>query len=56
MIAALVAALTCAATPIHFEPLPQSGSLSGIPWVQGTPHRRGIFGVLYGYDAELVAS
>jgi len=53
MIAALLAALACAATPIHYEPLPQSGSLSGIPWVQGSPVRHGIFGILFGYDAEL---
>jgi hypothetical protein len=53
MIAALVAALTCAATPIHYEPLAHSGSLRAIPWVQGTPRRRGVFGMLFGYDAEL---
>src|SRR5262249_24517449 len=53
MIAPLLAPLTCAATAIHYEPLPQSGSLRGIPWVQGTPLRRGFFGVLFAYDAEL---
>jgi hypothetical protein len=53
MITALVAALTCAATPIHYEPLAHSGSLRGIPWVQGTPRRRGVFGMFFGYDAEL---
>jgi hypothetical protein len=53
MIAPLLVALTCAATPIHYEPLPQSGSLSSIPWVQGVPLRHGIFGVLFGYDTEL---
>jgi len=56
MIAALPAAISCAATPIHFEALPQGGSLSGLPWVQGVPHRRGIFGMLFGYDGELGTS
>jgi hypothetical protein len=55
MIAALLAALACPATPIHYEPLARSGSLSGIPWVQGTPLRHGFFGVLYAYDQELGA-
>jgi hypothetical protein len=53
MIAALLASLTCAATPIHYETLPRSGSLNGIPWVQGSPLRRGFFGLLYAYDKEL---
>jgi hypothetical protein len=53
MIAALVAALACAPTPIHYEPLARSGALRGMPWVQGTPRRRGVFGVLFGYHAEL---
>jgi hypothetical protein len=53
MIAALFAALACAATPLHGEPLPWSGSLSSLPWVQGSPARRGIFGMVFGLDREL---
>jgi hypothetical protein len=53
ILAALLAAAACAATPVHGEPLPQSGSLSMLRWVQATPRRAGIVGVLFAYDARL---
>jgi hypothetical protein len=46
-------ASSCPATPVHGEPLPRSGSLSSLRWVQATPHRAGIVGVLFGYDPAL---
>jgi hypothetical protein len=53
MIAALLAAAVCAASPVHGEPLPQSGSLAGLRWVQATPQRAGIVGMLFAYDPML---
>jgi hypothetical protein len=53
VIAALLAAAVCAATPVHGEPLPQSGSLSSLHWVQATPRRAGIVGMLFAYDPSL---
>jgi hypothetical protein len=47
ILATLLAAVTCAATPVHGEPLPQSGSLSSLRWVQATPHRAGVVGMLF---------
>ena len=52
--AAVAAALACPATPVHGEPLPQSGTLSSLKWVQATPRRAGIVGILFGYDGRLV--
>jgi len=52
MLAALVAAAVCAATPEHGEPLPQSGALSSVKWVQATPHRAGIVGLLAAFDEK----
>jgi len=54
VIAALLAT-ACLATAVHGEPLPQSGMLSGLRWVQASPHRAGIVGLLWGYDARLEA-
>jgi hypothetical protein len=51
--AASLAAAPCAATPVHREPLPASGSLSSLPWVQAEPHRAGIVGMLFGWDDRL---
>src|SRR5205814_5351555 len=45
--AAILASALCAATPVHGEPLQQSGSLSSLRWVQATPHRAGIVGLLF---------
>jgi hypothetical protein len=46
--AAVLASALCAATPVHGEPFPQSGnSLSALRWVQATPHRAGIVGMLF---------
>jgi hypothetical protein len=58
MIAPLLAALalgaSCAATPVHGEPLPHSGSLlAQLPWVQATPSHAGIVGMLFAYDPAL---
>jgi hypothetical protein len=53
MLAALFASLVCAATPVHGEPLPQSGSLSQLKWVQATPHRAGLVGMLWAFDADI---
>jgi hypothetical protein len=58
MIGALVAAAalangSCAATPVHRTPLPRAGGLSTLPWVQGSPVSRGIFGLVFAYDARL---
>ncbi len=53
MLAALLASLACAATPVHGEPLPKSGSLSPLKWVQATPHKAGIVGMLFAYDASI---
>jgi hypothetical protein len=53
MLAALIASVACAATPVHGEPLPQSGALSQLKWVQATPHRAGIVGMLFAYDARI---
>jgi hypothetical protein len=58
MIAALLAAASlatpaCAATPVHRGPLPQSGSLSALRWVQAEPHRAGIVGMLFAWDDRL---
>jgi len=52
-LAAAALAGSCPATPVHGEPLPQSGMLSGLRWVQATPHRAGIVGMLFGYDPRL---
>jgi len=52
-LAALVASVACAATPVHGESLPQSGSLAGVKWVQATPHKAGIVGMLFAYDAKI---
>jgi hypothetical protein len=52
-LAALIASVACAATPVHGEALPQSGSLSGTKWVQASPHRSGIVGMLFAYDAKI---
>jgi hypothetical protein len=53
-LAAVALAGSCAATPVHGEPLPQSGSLlAQLPWVQATPSRAGIVGMLFGYDPKL---
>ena len=49
----LLASLVCAATPVHGEPLPKSGSLSQLKWVQATPHRAGIVGMLWAFDADI---
>ena len=46
--AAILASAICAATPVHGEPLPQTtNSLSALRWVQATPHRAGIIGLLF---------
>jgi hypothetical protein len=48
MIAALVAALTCAATPVHTEPMPTStGVLAKLPWVAAAPARAGVTGFVW---------
>jgi hypothetical protein len=52
VIATLFAA-ACLATAVHGEPLPSSGALSALRWVQATPHRAGIVGMIFGYDAAL---
>jgi hypothetical protein len=52
-LAALLASVACAATPVHGEPLPKSGSLSQLKWVQATPRRAGIVGMLFAYDAKI---
>lgn len=46
-------AAPCLATAVHGEPLPESGTLSQLPWVQAVPHRAGIVGVLFAYDPRL---
>ena len=53
MLAPLVLAAVCAATPVHGEPLPQSGALSSVKWVQATPHRAGIVGMLAAFDETI---
>jgi hypothetical protein len=53
MLAALLASVVCAATPVHGEPLPKSGSLSGLRWVQATPKRAGIVGMLFAFDVHI---
>jgi hypothetical protein len=53
MLAALLASVVCAATPVHGEPLPKSGGLSQLKWVQATPHRAGIVGMLFAFDAQI---
>jgi hypothetical protein len=53
MLAALLAAAACTATPVHGEPLPRSGTLSQLKWVQATPRRAGIVGMLFAYDAQI---
>jgi hypothetical protein len=53
MLAAVLASLVCAATPVHGEPLPQSGSLSQLKWVQATPHKAGIVGMLWAFDPDI---
>jgi hypothetical protein len=53
MLAALIASVVCAATPVHGEPLPKSGSLSQLKWVQATPHRAGIVGMLFAFDRQI---
>lgn len=53
MLAALFAAVACAATPVHGEPLPKSGVLSELKWVQATPQRAGIVGMLFAYDSAI---
>lgn len=50
---AVLLATACLATAVHGEPLPQSGALSHLPWVQAVPHRAGIVGMLFAYDARL---
>jgi hypothetical protein len=55
MIAALLAA-ACLATPVQAAPLPQSGGMSGLRWVQASPHRAGIVGILWAYDVRLEES
>ena len=56
MIAALAAAaVLCAATPVHGAPAPHvEVGLASLKWVQATPKRNGLFGMLFGYDARLV--
>jgi hypothetical protein len=53
MLAAALVSLACAATPVHGEPLPQSGSLSQLKWVQATPHRAGLVGMLWAFDKDI---
>jgi hypothetical protein len=53
MLPALAAAAVCAATPVHGEPLPQSGALSPVKWVQAAPHRAGIVGMLAAFDETI---
>jgi hypothetical protein len=53
MLAALLASVVCAATPVHGEPLPKSGGLSGLKWVQATPKRAGIVGTLWAFDKQI---
>ncbi|HVH52348.1 MAG TPA: hypothetical protein VM690_09400 [Gaiellaceae bacterium] len=46
--ATLFAAAACMATPVHGEPLAQTpNSLSALRWVQATPNRAGIVGLLF---------
>jgi hypothetical protein len=52
MLAALLASVVCAAAPVHGEPLPKSGSLSQLKWVQAAPPRAGIVGMLFAFDAQ----
>jgi hypothetical protein len=52
LLAATLAA-PCPATPVHVDPLPQSGSLAPLRWVQATPYRAGIVGMLFAYDKQL---
>ena len=42
--------MICPATPVHPETLPIAGAPANVPWVQATPHRAGIVGVLFAYD------
>jgi hypothetical protein len=44
---------SCSGTPVHLEPLPASGGLSKLPWVQALAHRAGIVGLIFGYDPKL---
>jgi hypothetical protein len=44
---------SCGGTPVHLEPLPASGGLSKLPWVQALAHRSGIVGLIFGYDPNL---
>jgi hypothetical protein len=50
MLAAALVSLVCAATPVHGEALPKSGGLSQLKWVQATPHRAGLVGMLFAFD------
>jgi hypothetical protein len=43
----------CSGTPVHLDPLPASGGLSKLPWVQALAHRSGIVGLIFGYDPKL---
>jgi hypothetical protein len=56
ILAAILASLVCAATPVHGEPLPRSGVLAQLKWVQAAPPRAGIVGMLYAYDDRLEES
>jgi hypothetical protein len=53
MLAAALVSLVCAATPVHSEPLPKSGGLSQLKWVQATPHRAGLVGMLFAFDKDI---
>ena len=55
MLAALLAAAACAATPVHAAPFPNaSAGLAQLKWVQAAPKKAGLVGMLFGYDARLV--
>lgn len=47
-LAAAVAALACAAAPVHPAPYPaQAPGLGGLPWVRGTPASLGLVGLIW---------
>jgi hypothetical protein len=53
ILAAALVSLACAATPVHGAPFPKSGGLSQLKWVQATPHRAGLVGMLWAFDADI---
>ncbi len=53
-VAASALATACPATHVHREALPRSGDLSHLAWVQATPRRAGIVGVLFGTEPKFV--